>query len=475
MLITANISAKIWTVSLDGEYKFCSQINNLVSDGDTVEIEDGFYDNDKQVTWYANNLLIRGVKGRPVLNAGTIIENDQSNGKGIFVIRGNNTTVENIDFRNCKVQSWNGAGIRQEGSNLIVRNCVFRGNEMGILQGGTIANCKILVEFCEFLNNGNSEEPGYQHNIYINHIDTLIFRYNFSHDAVGQGHEFKSRANNTYILYNRISNINSVDSRNIDIPNGGSALIMGNIIEQGENSSNSNIIGFGLERLVNPGPHNIWIVNNTIVNRMNRGSFIQVYDDSTKIDTLFMKNNICVGAKTGGFIIGSPSVLDSSNNLISDDMNYPKFIDLENSDFHLTESSPAIDAGLDINLSVMGYLLKPEYEYKPMTNYEHRLTNGTIDIGAYEFVPEVSISGEFIENEEVLVYPNPATDFVTIRIKGEIPVQIKIIDILGNTIFDKSNLSHYNTIELKELPNNLYSINIYYKSKTIMNKFMILR
>jgi len=159
---------------------------------------------------------------------------------------------------------------------------------MGILQGGTIEDCKIVVEFCEFMNGGSPDNPGYQHNIYINHIDSLIFRYNYSHDAIAEGHEFKSRASNNFILYNRISNINSVDSRNIDLPNGGTTVILGNIIEQGQNSANSGIIGFGLEGLVNPEPHNLWICNNTIVNKKNKGNFINV----AGIDTLFMKNNI---------------------------------------------------------------------------------------------------------------------------------------------------------------------------------------
>ena len=104
-----------------------------MADGDTVSIQAALYDNDKQVTWKKNNLLLKGIGGQPTLKAGSLIANDANNGKGIFVIAGNNTTVENIAFTNAKAKDNNGAGIRQEGSNLIVRHCLFDGNEMGIL------------------------------------------------------------------------------------------------------------------------------------------------------------------------------------------------------------------------------------------------------------------------------------------------------------------------------------------------------
>ncbi|MBK6838285.1 MAG: hypothetical protein IPG90_08400 [Bacteroidetes bacterium] len=69
----------------------------------------------------------------------------------------------------------------------------------GILQGGTIPNCKTTVEYCEFLNGGSSANPGYQHNIYINHIDTLIFRYNFSYNSIAK--DMSLRAERIIILF----------------------------------------------------------------------------------------------------------------------------------------------------------------------------------------------------------------------------------------------------------------------------------
>lgn len=435
IIFILNVYSRTWRVEPNGEYKYCSDVSNLVSDSDTILIEKGLYENDRQVSWTKNNLVIIGVN-KPILRAGEIIASDNSNGKGIFVVKGNNTLIENIEFQNCKVQSRNGAGIRQEGSNLIVRHCIFNGNEMGILQGGTIADCKIVVEHCIFMNNGTPENPGYQHNIYINHIDTLVFRYNFTFDAIAEGHELKSRANNNYILYNRISNFISQDSRNIDLPNGGKAIIMGNIIEQGENSANSNIIGFGLEGLVNPPPHNLWIYNNTIVNKKNRGSFVNI----ANIDTLFMKNNICVGAKTGGFIIGNASMIDTSYNFINDNIDSPMFLDINVSDYHLKQGSPAIDAGIELNEFAMGLKAEPQHEYKDTSQYVLRQKYGVIDLGAFEYETQTDINDKIsLGFDEFLIFPNPTNAVTNVFYKTESSeILIQIINTLGKVVYSCS-------------------------------------
>ncbi len=447
------LSSKTFIIGEDSEYKFCSSVENLVTDGDTVLIEAGIYFNDKQVTWRANDLLIRGIKGRPILQAGEKIAKDMSNGKGIFVIKGNNTWVENIKFIDARVVDNNGAGIRQEGRNLIVRYCEFENNEMGILQGGTINDCTILIEHCKFVNSGSSDNPGYQHNVYINHIDTLIFRFNESYDAIAEGHELKSRADNNFIIYNIISNINSIDSRNIDLPNGGTALIMGNVIEQSNYSANSGIIGFGLEGLINNAPHNLWIVNNTIVNNKIKGNFINV----ANIDTLFLKNNICVGAMTGGFITGQYKLLDSSNNFIDKDLSAVKFINENERNYVPGIKSPAINNGIKIDKYVGNYYLKPEFEILSVDSIRKRFDDGNIDIGAYEYIPEMS--KVLSQQDEFIIYPNPCNDVLYIKSKRFLE-RITLYDILGCEVLE-IRLNEFETqIDLNHLHSGIYFLQI---------------
>jgi hypothetical protein len=80
-----------------------------------------------------SNLTIAGVgAGRAVINAA----GHNSQGKAIWVISGNNTMVEDIEFAGATVPDMNGAGIRAEGNNLTIRNCYFHDNQDGILTDG---------------------------------------------------------------------------------------------------------------------------------------------------------------------------------------------------------------------------------------------------------------------------------------------------------------------------------------------------
>jgi hypothetical protein len=441
--------AAVWKVGPTQVYKFCSEVVTKVTHGDTVLIDAAAYDNDAQVRWTANNLLIKGTGGRPILRAGSKISTDATNGKGIFVVGGKNTTIENIEFRDAKVLSHNGAGIRQEGANLIVRNCVFNGNEMGILQGGTIPLCTILVEHCVFLNGGSTADPGYQHNIYINHIDTFIFRYNFSYDAIAEGHELKSRANHNYILYNRISNITTNSSRNIDMPNGGKALIMGNLLEQNQGSANSNIIGFGLEGLTNPGPHNLFLVNNTIVNHKTTGSFFQL----NAIDTLFLYNNIFNGAKTGGFIAGSNVYVDSSNNLIEESIAALKYVNKSAGDYRLLYNSPAVNTGILLNRSFAGMKTVATKEYVDTAGWKERTTENATDIGAYEF--HKSLGVHEMDLLALPCYPNPFSDVLTFPSGA---AHFEIYNASGSRIMDGLISETPVTINTSEWPSGLYVV-----------------
>jgi len=130
----------------------------LARDGDIIEIEAGDYMGDVAI-WTQNKLTLRGVGGRPrLIAAGASAEQ-----KAIWVVRGGDITVENIEFTGARVPDKNGAGIRFERGRLIVRNCHFHDNENGILTGG--GDGELDIEDSEFGHNGRSE--GHNHNIYI--------------------------------------------------------------------------------------------------------------------------------------------------------------------------------------------------------------------------------------------------------------------------------------------------------------------
>lgn len=446
--------ATTWHVGPTRTYTYCSQVAGVVQSGDTILIDAATYVNDPQVIWNKSDLYIGGIGGRPRLEAGSIIANDMSNGKGIFVISGSNVHVHNIEFAKAVVQDNNGAGIRQEGANLWVSNCRFDSNEMGIL-GGNIANCKTTVEYCEFVHNGSIFNPGYQHNIYINHIDSLVFRFNYSHDAIAEGHELKSRATYNFVLYNRIANESGEDSRTIDLPNGGTSVIVGNIIEQGPNSANSNILGYGLEGLTNNAPHHLFCCNNTFINKKSNGSFIQV---ANGMDTLFVKNNIFAGPRPGGLLVGTPTVLDSSNNAINNDLDAFGLVDVTGYDYHLMPDAPVIDKGAMLAGSVLGHPLQPFLEYQDTCYFASREVTGIIDIGAYEFATTLATAEKTLS--DITLLPNPASGSLHILI-GEKAYPLAVAHLINNlgVVVRTQNLQPgSNEMDIEGMTSGLYFV-----------------
>src|SRR5712671_3369426 len=104
--------------------------------GAVVEIDAGTY-NDDITVWARNDVAVRGVGGLAHINGSGVIPfvsgDPKRNGKGLWVIRGSNIRVENIEFSGARVTNHNGAGIRNEGANLTICNSYFHDNENGFL------------------------------------------------------------------------------------------------------------------------------------------------------------------------------------------------------------------------------------------------------------------------------------------------------------------------------------------------------
>jgi len=339
------------------------------ADGDTIEIDaTGSYAGDVCAI-PKNRLTLRGVGGRPRIDAA----GRNFGGKGIWVISGNDTTVENIEFSGATVPDQNGAGIRQEGQNLTVRSCYFHDNENGILSGGSPTTA-ILIEYSEFANNGFGD--GFSHNMYIGHEGRFTLRYSYSHGAK-VGHLVKSRAAENYILYNRISGEDGSASYEIDLPNAGTSYIIGNLVQQGPSTQNATFVTYGVEGATpqNPG-RTLFVVNNTFVNdRTAGGTFISVGGAITT--PAFIANNIFFGA---GTVTNQTSAMLMTNFAQGD----PRLVDRAAYDYRLAPGSPCINAGSDPGTGA-GFALLPSRQYLHPAGAVDRAIDGIIDIGAYEF------------------------------------------------------------------------------------------
>jgi hypothetical protein len=342
----------------------------VASPGDTILIDAaGDYTGDVCI-WYQDGLTLRGINGRPRIDAAGM----NAVGKGIWVIDGNNTVVENIEFSGATVPDGNGAGIRLEGYNLIVRNCYFHDNQDGILTNNNLGG-EILIEYSEFAYNGTS--TGYTHNIYIGQASKFTLQFSYSHHALS-GQLVKTRAAENHILYNRLTTEDGTTSFEMDFPNGGLTYVIGNLVEKGPNAQNGNMMSYMLEGTDPWNPDSeLFIVNNTLVMDRSDGAFFYISD--LDLVPAVIKNNIFSGP-------GQISTQCSSlliNNLSGVD---PMLVDPINYDYHLLGSSPAIHAGVDPGVGA-GQSLNPDYEYVHPTSSAVRTIEGIIDIGAYAYTP----------------------------------------------------------------------------------------
>jgi hypothetical protein len=135
-----------------------------------------------------------------------------------------------------------------------------------VLDGLVLAGATIAAKYG---NNaaGIRAGDGYSHNLYIGHVAQFTFEHGVSTDAV-LGHDIKSRALNTTILDSTIGDgPTGTASYEIDLPNGGNALIQGNTIEQGPKSQNPVIISYGEEGGV-PAGSTLAVIGNTLLNEL---------------------------------------------------------------------------------------------------------------------------------------------------------------------------------------------------------------
>jgi hypothetical protein len=346
-----------------------NDVAGALQSGDVVEIDAGVYHGPAS-TWVTDNLTLRGVGGRAHLVAPQTI----SNGKAIWVTKGANMAVENIELSGAAVSALNGAGIRAEGQDLAVCGSYFHDNQNGIL-GARAGNGNVLIEYSEFARNGNCDDPsGCAHNIYMGNTARFTLRYSYSHHA-HSGHAVKSRAKENYILYNRIMDeADGNSSYIIDLPNGGLSYVVGNLLQQGPNNENPTILTYGEEGLSNAN-RTLYVVNNTFVNDYASGTFIFVARGS---NTAAVQNNLFVGP---GILVSGPATRVS--NLRT---NAPNFANIGAFDYRPTATTPGIDQGTAPGRGGT-FHLTPIYQYVHPTDREARPTRDRIDIGAYEYSP----------------------------------------------------------------------------------------
>ncbi|MEQ9639810.1 MAG: cadherin-like domain-containing protein, partial [Alphaproteobacteria bacterium] len=250
---------------------------SAASDGDTIYIDAGVYEND--FVNIRKEVSLIGVGGMAHFTATEQI----GNGKAIIIANAS-LTIENLEFSGASVADGNGAGIRYHNGTLVVRDSSFHDNENGIL-AGTPGDGRIEIHNSSFVGNGIGD--GKTHGIYAGDISTFIVRDSYF-EATYKGSHIKSRADTTEITGNRLIDGDGQSNYGIDISNAGDATITGNWFEQAADTSNRTMINYGSE---GDKPGVLTVVGNTMINFRplatgvkNRVDNDAVVEDNTFVD-----------------------------------------------------------------------------------------------------------------------------------------------------------------------------------------------
>ena len=259
-----DVNARTLRVGPGGDYATPSAAAAAAKDGDTIEIAPGDYRADVAV-WNAHRLRIVGGEPRPRIFA----DGRDAQGKGIWVVRGDDTTIEHVDLSGAKVPDRNGAAIRVEGRNFTLRRAYLHDNENGLLTGAN-ATSEITIDRCEFARNGGGE--GLTHNVYVGNVAKLTVTESWLHHAIG-GHNLKSRAMTTVVTDSRLADEgDGRASYEADFSNGGRVTLAFNIFQKAATAENGTLVSYGAEGLAGNTAHALSIKGNTFVSQRPDGA-----------------------------------------------------------------------------------------------------------------------------------------------------------------------------------------------------------
>jgi hypothetical protein len=275
-------------VFVDGiEFQSLQEAKSAIKDGSQIYLKAGIYTQGLYLK--ASNISIIGEKN-------VIFDDAAVDGKAALVLTGNNVLVESIECQNIYVKDLNGACIRFEGKNLTVRGLYAHDSQSGIMTSHNYESF-LHIEFSKFENlGGKATGRGYAHAIYAN-VDEFVFSDSQVLSVGKEGSGLKSRSRKTIVENSILASLDAKDSRLIDVANYGELIIKNSILQQGNNSSNSQLIAYGLENRKNKFSVNrIEISNNLFLLDRNKANVIisqkqaesiEIYDNTIIGDFLY--------------------------------------------------------------------------------------------------------------------------------------------------------------------------------------------
>jgi parallel beta-helix repeat protein len=227
---------------------------------------------------------------------------------------------------------------------------------------------------------------------------------------------------------------------------------------------------------------NVDIINNTAFNNgiVPQVAYPEIFQGSCENGVLM--NNIMY-ARNGGKINGNSSnknilydyniyfngtpTVKGKNDRIADPMFVNATVDPSKADFHLLESSPAIDFGTSVFTSPAK---APGYDIEGIA----RPRGKSIDAGAYESAfTSTGINDMRTRNGAMSLYPNPAKNTITIKNSDEESLNaIKLFDYQGKLVLETEVGEKIQTIDISDFNPGIYIVVIGSDVKSQTLKFI---
>jgi hypothetical protein len=206
-------------------------------------------------------------------------------GKGLLNIEAGNVTIRDLWFDGAVNDvDETISGVRYNGGvqKLVMQrvkttNC-NNGQLCGVVQPADTAPVgQFNIEHIDCVFDGNgiayqTAEKGQTHNIYLNHGARYHGLRNQYINAV-EGHDFKTRAN--FVLLDRCHLEGAMNSRELDVPNGGVIHVVNTIIRKKPGTTQGNMIGIGQEG--NLQAEQEYIFRNCVLDNSQGGNFSETW------------------------------------------------------------------------------------------------------------------------------------------------------------------------------------------------------
>jgi predicted outer membrane repeat protein len=391
------------------------------------------------------------------------------------IIIENSTFTNNIANYGEDFTAGGGAIHVRFGLNTIIRNSDFTNNSSQNT-GGAIHNLgfnNTTIKDCTFTNNTSQDMGGAIFTAYENvKIENCLFDTN--HSAIGGGALYVNTSESTSIS-NSIFKNNTTDTKGGAINNNSGILKITNSLFQ---ANSADEIGGALYN-----KRELYLTNSTLVSNTNTaiGHHYLASNETTsyitKVYNSIFYNNTSISPllKDIDHIINAQDnstkdfrknifqeVTSGTNNLVGVN---PMFQNFSGNNFQLQTTSPGLNFGLN---SLYNSVSNTTADSSLDLADNPRIFGSSIDLGAFESQQVLSTNN--MEEVSIMLYPNPASDFLhIININNQ--ANYTIADLTGKLILNgKINDKKINVSNLQK---GLYFISIEYEGKIITEKIIL--